>query len=276
MTDKQKAIVVSDQHLGYMGTSNSTGSNSADFCNFLDYLLSREDVGHLIILGDFIDMWRRDASGLFLEYYKFVDDLVKLSKTMDIQFVAGNHDYHLLQLEDHKYPFKFQKEITSFNLGTTKYRLRHGWEYELDQRPVIMESLCHNFSDDAGQIRSDIYDIIQRGIDDLKDIFTKHGGRDAYLDHIKSTPEQRLSSSFTTVENNAFSDLKPDEILIFGHTHRPFISTSGHLANSGSWVRDAQVTNTFLELDNVGQVRLFTFKDAKNIIEIKDRIPFPR
>jgi UDP-2,3-diacylglucosamine pyrophosphatase LpxH len=276
MANGEKAIVTSDQHLGYVGTSSSTGSNSEDFGNFLDYLFSRDDVGHVIILGDFIDMWRRDASGLFLECYEFVDDLVKLSETRDVQFVAGNHDFHLLKLEDHKYPFKFQEEITSFSLGTAKYRLRHGWEYDLDQRPVIMEALCHNFSDDAGQIRSDIYDTIEHSIDELKDIFSKHGGRDAYLNNITSTPEQRLSSSFTNVENNAFNDLKPGEILIFGHTHRPFISDNGNLANSGSWVRDALVTNTFLELDDMGQVRLFTFKDAKNITEIKDRIHFPR
>lgn len=276
MANSKKAIVVSDQHLGYVGATNSTGSNSDDFGNFLDYLTTRNDVGHLMLLGDFIDMWRRDASGLFLEYYKFADKLVNISKTMDVQFVAGNHDYHLLKLINHKYPFVFQTEIEEWTLGTTKYRLRHGWEYEKDQTPLMMEALCYNFSDEAGQVRSDIYDIIQRGIEDLKEIFTRHGGRDAYLDNIQKTPEERLGSNFTSVENNAFSDLKSGEILIFGHTHRPFISDNGRLANSGSWVKDASITNTFLELDDVGQMKLYTFKDENNIAEIKDRIHFPR
>ncbi len=130
MSNNEKAIVTSDQHLGYEGDSKSTGSNSTDFRNFLEYLSTREDVKHLVILGDFIDMWRRDVSGLFLEYHEFVDKLIDLQKNMEVRFVAGNHDYHLLKLEDHHYPFKFEKEITTFNLGTTKYRLRHGWEYD--------------------------------------------------------------------------------------------------------------------------------------------------
>ncbi len=128
----------------------------------------------------------------------------------------------------------------------------------------------------AGQIRSNSYAIIERGLNELKDIIVRHGGPDGYLNHIQLTPEQRLVSSFTDVENRAFNDLKPGEILIFGHTHRPFISDNGRLANSGSWVREATITNTFLELDGSGEARLFSFKDAKNISEINDRVHFPR
>lgn len=273
----EKAIVVSDQHLGYEGNSALTGSNSKDFLSFLDYLSSRDDVKHLIILGDFIDMWRRDASGLFLECHDFIEKILALEKNMDVQFVAGNHDYHLKNLKNHKYPFVFQERIENWYLGKTKYTFKHGWEYDQpDQNPIMMEALCYNFSDDAGTIRSDIYGTIQREMDALKNIFEGHGGRDAYLDDIRKTPEERLASSFSKVEDNAFNDLKPDEVLIFGHTHRPFISDTGRLANSGSWVRDAQVTNTFLELDDAGQVRLFVFKSANYITEIKDRIHFPR
>ena len=37
----------------------------ASFESFIDYVSKMSDVGMLAILGDFVDMWRRDVSGLF-------------------------------------------------------------------------------------------------------------------------------------------------------------------------------------------------------------------
>jgi hypothetical protein len=57
-----KIIVTSDQHHGY------ENSEVKDFHGLIDYTSGRNDVEAFVILEDFIDMWRRDASGLFLEY----------------------------------------------------------------------------------------------------------------------------------------------------------------------------------------------------------------
>jgi UDP-2,3-diacylglucosamine pyrophosphatase LpxH len=68
-----KILVTSDQHLGY---GNSCVN---DFKRFLDYISStRDDVDSFVILGDFVDMWRRDASGLFLEHSDIVNKLLSL------------------------------------------------------------------------------------------------------------------------------------------------------------------------------------------------------
>jgi UDP-2,3-diacylglucosamine pyrophosphatase LpxH len=65
-----KTIVTSDQHLGYVN------SNVDDFKKFLEYISSiKNEVESLVILGDFVDMWRRDASGLFLENSDIVSKL---------------------------------------------------------------------------------------------------------------------------------------------------------------------------------------------------------
>ena len=98
-----KIIVTSDQHLGYVN------SNADDFKDFLDYTSKRNDVQTLVLLGDLVDMWRRDVSGIFLEFSEIVDQLLKMrkSKAIQIYIVAGNHDYHLLKLQAHEYPFKF-------------------------------------------------------------------------------------------------------------------------------------------------------------------------
>src|SRR5215208_4583932 len=103
-----KIILASDQHLGY------EHSNVTDFENFLDYIShKRSDVGSLVLLGDTIDMWRRDVSGLFMIFSDIVDKLLDLqnSKKIDIHIVAGNHDYHLLKLNGPEYKFRFHKQL---------------------------------------------------------------------------------------------------------------------------------------------------------------------
>jgi UDP-2,3-diacylglucosamine pyrophosphatase LpxH len=87
-----KIIVTSDQHVGY------DKSNVTDFNNFLDYILTDGEVESLILLGDLIDMWRRDASGLFLEFSETVRKLLRIVEKVEVHIVAGNHDYHLLRL----------------------------------------------------------------------------------------------------------------------------------------------------------------------------------
>jgi UDP-2,3-diacylglucosamine pyrophosphatase LpxH len=101
-----KIIVTSDQHLGY------EKSNVDDFKDFLAYLLEPDaDVQSLILLGDLVDMWRRDASGLFLAFSEIVSTLLKLSitKKIEVSIVAGNHDYHLLKLQNMATSSNFMK-----------------------------------------------------------------------------------------------------------------------------------------------------------------------
>jgi UDP-2,3-diacylglucosamine pyrophosphatase LpxH len=50
-------IAVSDVHLGYKNCDKKS------FKDFLDYVAVREDITDFVILGDFLDMWRRDIAG---------------------------------------------------------------------------------------------------------------------------------------------------------------------------------------------------------------------
>lgn len=87
-------------------------------------------------------------------------------------------------------------------------------------------------------------------------------------------PEQRLKPYLTDVEKKAWSSVKEGETLIFGHTHRPFISTDGKIANAGSWVIDADLHNTFIEIDEE-KLRLWNFKDKNTIYDITDKVTIP-
>ena len=68
-----------------------------------------------MLLGDIVDMWRRDASGVFLENMETVQIIKDLQVKIRVHWVAGNHDYHLLKLKNraphYRYPFEFKREL---------------------------------------------------------------------------------------------------------------------------------------------------------------------
>ena len=98
-----KVIVASDQHLG------SANSDKTAFNAFLDSLRQDDQLTHFVLLGDVVDMWRRDASGVFLENYDTISKILALqSKAVQVFYIAGNHDYHVLSLQLPSYPFRFQ------------------------------------------------------------------------------------------------------------------------------------------------------------------------
>lgn len=238
-------VVVSDIHLGY------SNSNSKEFENFLDQLLQRNDVEAFVILGDFVDMWRRDVSGIFLEFNDILEKIIALKEKMKVYCVAGNHDFHLLKLVNHKYPLEFQEKL-SLQRNGINYRFWHGWEFDPSQHPIAMELLCNNMSDEAGQIRSNAWSALQSMgkdiLNPLKELFDAQNGEDKYLDHLMTPPKDRLGHVMTEVEKRAFDSVGSNEILIFGHTHRPFVSSDNKLANSGSWLSDEQTYNTYVEI----------------------------
>jgi UDP-2,3-diacylglucosamine pyrophosphatase LpxH len=272
-----KIIVTSDQHLGY------EKSNVDDFKNFLDYIFEENgDVQSLILLGDLIDMWRRDASGLFLEFSEIVNKLLKLTitKKIGVYIVAGNHDYHLLRLQDHGYQFKFYELLPSSSSpsaeitipGGKKFTFKHGWEFDLAQHPLIMEAMCNNMSDQAGGARSSVYHILETAKDklgkDLNEIIHFHDTQgQGYVENLLVNPEKRLELYFPDVERKAYESVGEGETLVFGHTHRPFVTKDHKLVNSGSWVSDAVTSNTFVEIEG-DQIKLRQFKDKQTIIDL--------
>lgn len=282
VTVMSKIIVTSDQHLGY------ERSNVTEFKNFLDYISNkRSDVGALVLLGDFVDMWRRDVSGLFMIFSDIIERLLNLqnSNNIEIYIVAGNHDYHLLKLNSSDYKFHFHKFLPDDSsdmkiAGNSKYIFKHGWEFDFAQNPLIMEAMCHNLSDDSGHARSSVYNALQVGWDGfnniLKEVINFHNKEKGYVDNLMLPPEKRLEPYIGDVEKTAYASIHDDEVLIFGHTHRPFISTDHKLVNTGCWVNDAKLHNTFVEIDPRDQeIKLFQFMDERTIKDITAENSYP-
>jgi UDP-2,3-diacylglucosamine pyrophosphatase LpxH len=271
-------LVVSDVHLGY------ENSNVDQFNSFLGEVVERTDIENFVILGDVVDMWRRDVSGLFLELNEMVQLLVKIKNNkVPIYYIVGNHDYHLLKLEDHKYPFVFQKDL-QLEIDGRSYVFKHGWEFDPIQHEETCEELCHNLSDEAGEERSDLWSRITSKPDISKhidgvikkspSIAKKSGALDTespkikYMRYVTSPPHERFQHEgldVRIVEGRAKDSLKKGEVLVFGHTHEPFVTPDKRLINTGSWINEESVFNTYAEIDGK-EVRLMQYEKG-NITE---------
>jgi UDP-2,3-diacylglucosamine pyrophosphatase LpxH len=240
-----KIIAVSDVHLG------TEKSNEAAFSEFLGSLHDDKKLTDLVLMGDILDMWHRDASGMFLENMDAIKVIRDLQSKLRVHWVAGNHDYHLLRLKNraphYHYPFEF-KETLELKDGDHTYRFMHGYEFEygneLEFMKPIMEVFCHLMSDSL---------MMRAG-------------------NFHAKPQVRLKDNLDGIQRRAHEEVrgKPGQILVFGHTHHPFINRAEDLVNTGSWVKDANPRNTYLELKG-GKARLFIFKGE----EIKERQEIP-
>ncbi len=236
-----KTIVVSDVHLG------TEKSEEAAFNEFLGSLHDDNKVTDLVLLGDILDMWHRDSSGIFLENMDTIKIIRDLQSKLRVHWVAGNHDYHLLRLKNraphYHYPFEF-KETLELKDGDHTYRFMHGYEFEygneLDFMKPIMELYCHVMSDSLLMIAGNFH----------------------------ARPHERLKDMIEEIQRRAYEEIrgKPGQIFVFGHTHQPFINSEENLVNAGSWVNDESPNNTYVELSG-GRPRLFAFGGE----EIKNR-----
>lgn len=251
-------LVISDLHLGYKK------SNDEEFLNFLkDY--HNQDIDHLVLLGDILDFWRCKSSKIITRHE---DILSKLSDLSDkIYYIAGNHDYYILHLKEifgHNYPFKFSKDLRLKNNGEMFYFM-HGYELEvlstLDPLTIeLYEKFSHRmcFSEDVvGGIAGLLWDMYQNSRRRVNGV----------MEELKKNPQKR--KKICKVYELAVSErrypllnIKPDEKLVFGHTHRPFINKDQTVVNTGSWVDELpakEYQNSYVEISR-GNIKLNFFK----------------
>jgi UDP-2,3-diacylglucosamine pyrophosphatase LpxH len=251
-------VVVSDQHLGF------ETADKAAFLRFLNQLQSDASVTDLVLLGDVVDMWRRDASGIFLENKDVMDLIILLQKKMHVHYIAGNHDFHVLKLQGPEYPVTFVKNLELQQDGVT-YKFLHGWEFDEMQREHFMESLCHAMSNQKGERDDHVWAALTHDKSDIGYFFsliTLRGSMRRTAQALLLDPSERLKETLNHLEKKACATVKPGEVLIFGHTHRPFVSVAENVVNTGSWLTNAPVHNTYARLEG-GKPRLFVFEGAE-------------
>jgi UDP-2,3-diacylglucosamine pyrophosphatase LpxH len=248
-------IVVSDIHLGY------NKSNSKDFFIFLEKCYTA-NIDHLILLGDIVDFWRRDRAEAVIENARILDKIAKLN-IKKINYVVGNHDYYLLELNERysgNFPFIISKYLRLED-GGKKFYLMHGYDLEvanleplsIDTYEELSEGMC--FADNfMGGLLSDIWALLNKN---------------SVYNRIKKIKRYNIKYRNNKINRLALSEgkylllgMRPDEILVFGHTHKPFINEKARVINTGCWVNenDPSIQNTYLKISN-GFMELKTFDE---------------
>jgi hypothetical protein len=149
------------------------------------------------------------------------------------------------------------------------YRFVHGYQFDPEQQEAWMEGLCRVMSDQVGDFESGLWADLTRGWSNPKyvlfEIFQswKKRGMRKMADRLQQRPEVRLGSGLgqyllDQINKRACASVRRGEVLIFGHTHVPFVNKSENVANCGSWVKDAATYDTYVELAG-GKPRLFVF-----------------
>jgi UDP-2,3-diacylglucosamine pyrophosphatase LpxH len=275
-------VAASDQHLGY------DKADKPAFHKFLDQIDDDPSVTHLVLLGDVVDMWRRDASGVFLENRDTFDKIASLQKKIHVHYVAGNHDFHVNKLKGNHYPFNFihddckgindsapVNDCLLLSEDGRNYRFVHGHQFDHQQFEPWMEALCRTMSDTVGDFESGIWAMLTRDWTDLHYFLSKFFEKRSIrknIEGLQEKPEKRLANTLDAIEREACSHVKKGEILVFGHTHHPFINKNESVVNTGSWVKDALEVdysyNTYVRLEATGP-KLFVLDKG----EITERIP---
>jgi UDP-2,3-diacylglucosamine pyrophosphatase LpxH len=249
-------LAVSDWHLGYKRC------NLDAIVDFLDHYQNTE-VDHFILLGDIYDFWRRNNADLIKENDEIMAKLNDL-KAKNIYYVAGNHDYYILDLNK-KYNHEYEGIISKYlrlEDGGESFFFIHGYEMEailwefpasLQMYEQFSKEMCYN-KDETGGFLSKIWDINQY-----------FGKKRRFVNDMNKLPHKReiekVDEFALTTGKYALLGMKPHETLIFGHTHRPFINEAKKVANTGSWIDELPKNeqNSYIEIDE-GKMELKYFK----------------
>lgn len=293
-------IAVSDVHLGYLKEDDSKQSlsNKSGFCDLLRDIGARDDINHLVICGDMLDMWRRDMVGVTIENLDVLNMLQSLSdkKKIKVYYLAGNHDYHIRHLNRYAYPFGFReckdpKDGITLKDGGKSYVFKHGYDLEpgMAQSEAVFDLMCST-SDEVGEFKSHIYSSLGEfwkqgkqawesigggalkfftGVDTAWKPDDKNEGKFLEGNRILKPLHERLH----TEEDFDFDALKEhlteDTTLVFGHTHKPFHYRN--IINLGSWITTYDLNSTYLEIKD-GREKLLVYPTKEQVPE-QDNLP---
>lgn len=250
-----RTVIVSDVHLGY------ERSDATAFEKFLDSLLTQRP-DKLVLLGDIFDFWRRSDADILIENERIIEKLLQLP----IVYVHGNHDYSMLKLSS-RFPNQPGFEVlTSLTLqDQPRFVLRHGYDLEvfvsmetlgLDAYEAFSEAMCH-----AGQAGGTLASWIWAFVELVKGKLAD--AERALLEQAANEPAeirrtlQKVDAFAKSAARAIPLGLQPNDVLIFGHTHRPF--KDSRTANTGSWVMaQGKKEHTFVEItDNIFELKTF-------------------
>lgn len=250
-----RVIAVGDVHLG------AANANADDFDDFLDHLhRERADLDEVILLGDLWDLVRRDPFGCAWETSGTITRLKRLAAAVPVRYVLGNHDACLRGLDDDRYEIDFRDGYV-LRQGGYDVRFQHGNAFDRFQFDAVSNYLSG--PGDRGEIdptggRKDpvvaaAREAIRSGKGRLRAVYgaVAPTGADADADAVDYPRRERRA--------HAYLETVPEDKLIYGHTHAPYVHPDNVAANPGSWKSTAPVHNTYLVVED-GWIELYRYR----------------
>jgi len=247
---KSASYFISDAHLGIHIDGRE---NRQDYLfSFFDQI--RDHAASLYIIGDLFDFWIEYKYAIRPDYFAVVSRLHGLVESgVEIHYLAGNHDFAL---------GPFLRDIVGVKI------------YEDHLETVVQGRKVHLYHGD-GLVKKDVgYRILKRI---LRNPFNQklyrliHPNIGVPLGSFFSGSSRKMLVNWITEEKleeyrqNAVRLLANNDIVMFGHTHRPELQKYGEkiYVNTGEWIRRF----TFAKMENgeIGLWEWFPDKPAKEI-----------
>lgn len=290
-------IVVSDIHLGYDNSDKENFDSFVDSelakLNKNDHLVLLGDILDFWrenCVDVTVERQKESSAGTVTPTNKeglIMKKLYNLQERTQVHYIIGNHDYSILYFSKRvdKFPFRVLRNLhLSIEGSDKKFYFTHGYEFEvlakfafmtIEEYEKICQRLCDVRQTTMGKIESTIWSALH----------LKFAGKMfTVIESITRRPERRMKELHPSgkpsedrmqpllnprnkIEELAMSQLarrmliggESNETIIFGHTHSPFITGDKMVANSGSWVTDNDFHDTYIKIDNSGDVNLYQY-----------------
>ncbi|WP_321430552.1 metallophosphoesterase family protein [uncultured Methanolobus sp.] len=258
-------VAVSDSHLGMKGAKEN------EFTDFIEYLKDRK-IEHLVLLGDIIEIWRRNFTEAVMDFSGTMTYLNRMLEGTQIHYIAGNHDYCLLHLDGalkNDMLFSVEKNVV-LRSKEQEFFFFHGYQLEVLCSPYyksmkMYESFCEHMClarDETGNAADKLWDMMlaKRSLLSSLKKFPKEP-KSAFM-AMRQPPEIRIrdfqeNKVFRPIRELAGADsrhlllhMHPEQYLIYGHTHDAYVDDARKVANTGSWGFGHEKKLEYIEIIN--------------------------
>lgn len=220
MATEHETVFISDIHL----------STKANNTNDLKLFFAEYNYKKLYILGDFIDLWKLKVSSSWPDDHTLIlSDVFEKAKTLEeLRYVVGNHDKWFEEFAGAYGNVSVMREDT-MEINGKKFLIIHGDQYDWSIK----------WFSAIGILGTGITDIFAKRSPSMSE---EPFSLSEYLDKQAEKLVKYDKALIKGVKKKGYDG------IIFGHTHRPNLTTKEGLIyiNTGDWVKHS----TFITKDN--------------------------
>lgn len=243
-------IAVSDLHLG------DPASNRTLFSSFIEEFLKPKcnEITDLVLLGDILDLWRRNSSSVILENQDILNNICNLG--FHVHYLVGNHDFiikdYSLGKDDRNSPVGIICESKNMTVGDVqvlenngkKFRFIHGHQMDYWYTLPFYEAFARAMCDVTEEVEelSNVWKVLQKQKGNLSPFISKR--MQEFSDERKTRIDKKLAGSLVghtgTVEESRIEEY---------NLLKDLIEFNGFSSNSANTLRE-EITKLSLESKN--------------------------